>query len=134
MRILNHNLRVGLSFSENVFFLFSSIKTWNMLFISPWNILFFFLRYLDFCPDFFGHVHVGKWFDKKTKGWFQNLWCHDLGKQIIIIHILLNISRSKYNQTIKFGQLTENNIKIFFIRNHAENEARKLIPDLFLVF
>ena len=29
------------------------------------------------------------------------------GKQIITIHILPNISRSKGNQTIKFGQLIE---------------------------
>ena len=26
---------------------------------------FLLLRYLNFCPDFFGHV--GKWLDKKTK-------------------------------------------------------------------
>ena len=35
------------------------------------------------------------------------------GKQIITIHILSNISRNKSNQTIKFGQLLEYNVKIF---------------------
>ena len=33
-----------------------------------------------------------------------------LGKQIIAIHILRDISRSKDNQTMKFGQLTEYNM------------------------
>ena len=35
------------------------------------------------------------------------------GKQTIVIHILLNISRSKGNQTIEFGQLIECNMKHF---------------------
>ena len=36
---------------------------------------------------------------------------------------------------MKFGQLTEyNKINIFFFKNHAENEAGKLVPDLFLLF
>ena len=32
------------------------------------------------------------------------------GQQIIAIHILSNISRSKRNQALKSGQLTENNM------------------------
>ena len=32
------------------------------------------------------------------------------GPQTIVIHILLNISRSKSNQTLKFGQLIEYNM------------------------
>ena len=43
----------------------------------------------------------------------------------ITIHILSNILRSKGNQTMKFGQLIE---------NHGENEAGRLVPDLFFVF
>ena len=35
-----------------------------MLFISSEKLLYF-LRYLNFCHDFFGHV--GKWFDKKAQ-------------------------------------------------------------------
>ena len=34
---------------------------------------------------------------------------------------------------MKFGQLKEYN-KIFFFKNYAENEAEKLVPDLFLFF
>ena len=38
--------------------------------------------------------------------------------QTIVIHILPNISRSKDNQTIKFGQLIEyNTVNIFFSKN-----------------
>ena len=34
------------------------------------------------------------------------------GQQTIVMHILPNISRSKGNQTIKFGQLIEYNIVV----------------------
>ena len=45
------------------------------------------------------------------------------GLKTILMHILPNISQSKGNQTIKFGQLVEyNKINIFF-KNYAENEA-----------
>ena len=37
------------------------------------------------------------------------------GKQTITIHILSNLSRSKSNQTMKFGQLLENNMKNIFL-------------------
>ena len=48
------------------------------------------------------------------------------------IHILPNISQSKGNQTMKFGQLIEYN-RIFF-KAYAENEAGKLVPEVFLFF
>ena len=37
------------------------------------------------------------------------------GEQTTVTHILPNISRSKGNQTMKFGQLIECNTKIIFI-------------------
>ena len=37
------------------------------------------------------------------------------GYQTIVIHILPNISRSKGNQTMKFGQLIECNMEIIFL-------------------
>ena len=37
------------------------------------------------------------------------------GKQIIAIHILPNISRSKNNQTMKYGQLIDCNMKNIFL-------------------
>ena len=51
-----------------------------MFFISSLK-LFLFLRYLDFCPDFFGHV--GKRFHKKAK---VNLKIYDV----------YNLETSKY--------------------------------------
>ena len=39
----------------------------------------------------------------------------------ITIYILPNIPRSKGNKTMKF-----------FIKNHAENKAARLVPDLFV--
>ena len=37
------------------------------------------------------------------------------GQQAIVIYILPNIWKSKGNQTMKFGQLTDCNMKIIFI-------------------
>ena len=42
-------------------------------------------------------------------------------KQIIMIHTLLNISRSKGNLTMKFGQFIEYNMKnIFLEKSHTK--------------
>ena len=42
----------------------------------------------------------------------------------IFAHILLNISRIKDNQTIKFGQLIEHSKRnFFFLKNYAENKV-----------
>ena len=38
------------------------------------------------------------------------------GLQAIVIHILPNILRSKGNQTMKFDQLLDYNMRIIFIR------------------
>ena len=37
------------------------------------------------------------------------------GSETVVIHILHNISRSKNNQTMKFGQLIERNMRNIFI-------------------
>ena len=55
------------------------------------------------------------------------------GLQTITIHILSNISRSKGNQ-MKLGQLIEYNKRNIFLQIYAENKARRLVPDLFLIF
>ena len=56
------------------------------------------------------------------------------GLQTIAIHILPNISQSKGNQTMKFGQLIEYNKRNTFLQKYAKNEAGRLVPDLFLFF
>ena len=35
---------------------------------------------------------------------------------------------------MKFGLLTEYNMKQFYFKNHAENEAGRLVPGLFWFF
>ena len=52
------------------------------------------------------------------------------GLQTIAIHILPNISQSKGNQA-NICNITR---EILFFKNYAENEARRIIPDLFLFF
>ena len=47
-------------------------------------------------------------------------------KRTIAMHILLNISRSKGNQIMKFSQLTEYNMGNIFLENHTQNVVEKL--------
>ena len=51
------------------------------------------------------------------------------GKQTIPIHILTNISRSKTNQAMKFGQLTEYN----FLKNHTKMSSRNYSQTFFKI-
>ena len=50
------------------------------------------------------------------------------GKQTIAIHILPNISRSKGNQTMKFGQLIEYNMRNIFVEKSYTKCAGETIP------
>ena len=55
------------------------------------------------------------------------------GQQIITVNTILpTISRSKGNQTLKFGWLIECNM--IFFRYHTENEPGTLVLDPFLFF
>ena len=53
---------------------------------------------------------------------------------MITIHILSNISRSKDNQTIKFGQLLKYNMKKLISKNHTQNVVGKVVPGPFLKY
>ena len=55
-------------------------------------------------------------------------------KQIITIHILPNISRSKDNLRMKFGQLVVYNMIIFFLKSHIQNVMEKLVSESFLKY
>ena len=54
------------------------------------------------------------------------------GKQTIAIYVLPNISKSKCNQTIKFGQLIEYNMKNIFLENYTQTVVEKLFLDPFI--
>ena len=49
------------------------------------------------------------------------------GWQIIAIHILPNISRSKDNQIIKFCQLIEYNVRNIFVKKSCTKRERETI-------
>ena len=53
------------------------------------------------------------------------------GLQTIAIHILPNISQSKGDQTMKFGQSIEFTKRNIFLQKLSRKEARRLVPDLF---
>ena len=48
--------------------------------------------------------------------------------------MLPNISQSKGNKTKKLGQLIEYNNRNIFLQTFTEDEAGRLVPDLFLFF
>ena len=50
------------------------------------------------------------------------------GSQAIAIHIFTNISRSKGNQAMKFGQLIEYNMKNIFLEKSYTKCGRETIP------
>ena len=60
---------------------------------------FLFSRYLDFCPDFSGHEENS--LIRKLRP-ISKFMTSQTGKLIITIRILLSISRSRGNQTMKF--------------------------------
>ena len=54
------------------------------------------------------------------------------GKQTIGIHMLLNISRSKDNRTMKFGQLIQYNMRNIFLDKSYTNVMEKIFSNPFL--
>ena len=50
------------------------------------------------------------------------------GKQTIAIHIFPNISSSKSNQTIKFGQLIEYNLRNIFLEKSCTKYCGETSP------
>ena len=50
------------------------------------------------------------------------------GQQTIAIHILPNISRSKGNQAMKFGQLIEYNMRNIFVEKSYARCAWETVP------
>ena len=54
------------------------------------------------------------------------------GKQIITIHILSNMLRSKDNQTMNFFQLIKCNREIIYLKNRTQRRVEKRVPDPFI--
>ena len=72
-----------------------------------------FWRYLHLCLDFLVML---------KNGLIRKLWLiskflmSHTRQEIITMHILPNIARSKYNQTMKFGQLIKYNMNNIFLK------------------
>ena len=61
----------------------------------------------------------------------SNSMTSQLGWQTIVIYIFTNISKSKDNQAIEFGQLIEYNIRNIFLEKLKTKCGRETIPKLF---
>ena len=92
------------------------------------NVFRYMLKYLHFCPDFLimkknGSIrnlrHISKFMTSQT------------AEQIMAIHELSKILRSKSNQKIKFGQLIECNIKNIFLENWCAKWGKGASPRSF---
>ena len=55
-------------------------------------------------------------------------------KQMIKIHILPSISRSKDNQAMKFRQLIEYKVRNSFVQKSIKGDVGRLVPDIFVLF
>ena len=55
-------------------------------------------------------------------------------QQIVTIHILPNILRSKGNQTIKLSQCIKFCVRNIFFQKSCKNDVERLVPNLFLFF
>ena len=75
-------------------------------------ITLFILKIITFLPRLFGHVGLD--LVRKIRLTSKLMTSHP-GLQTIAIHILPNISHSKGNQTMKFGQLIEYNKRNIFV-------------------
>ena len=53
-------------------------------------------------------------------------------QQIVLIYILLNISRSIDNQSLKYGQLIEHNMWNIFLAKSSANWTDEASPRLFI--
>ena len=75
------------------------------------------------------------WLCRKTAWLISKFMTLRTGQQIITMHILSNISRSKGNQTIKFGQLIECSMNSIFLEKlHTKCGGEPSQKSLFLFY
>ena len=86
----------------------------------------FVFEIFTFLPWHFGYVKNGL----TRKLWLiLKIMTSQTGPQIITIHMLPNISRSKDNQAKKFGLWKNVTWEIFFLKNHTQKVVGNLVPD-----
>ena len=65
----------------------------------------------------------------ERQGPFQNLWCRNLrNKQLQYPYCPIS-QKVKTNQTMKFGQLIEYDMRNIFLQTHTQNIVKKQFPD-----
>ena len=57
-----------------------------------------------------------------------------IGPQTVTINILVDVSKRRKNQTMKFGQLMEYNVRNISLKKLWEKKAGRLVPNLFVFF
>ena len=84
------------------------------------NAFYFLLLFVRFFSWLFGHV------------WQLDLWNKANFKlYVVTIHTLLNISRSKCNQAMKFDHLIEHNVKNIFLEKSYTKCGGETVPRSF---
>ena len=94
----------------------------------PYN-LFLFSKYFNFCLDF---LVIQKNALIKTIRLISKFVTSQPGKETFAMHILPSISKSKGNQTMKFGQLINITWGTFFFKKHTQIVLEILFPGPFL--
>ena len=88
-----------------------------------------FSKYLNFCLDFsFMQENDLIWRNRLASEFIVS----QPGYQTVAIQVLSNVSRSKGNETMKFGQLKSLTSEILFFKNHTQNVVEKPFWDPFL--
>ena len=90
--------------------------------------LFSFSRYLNFCLDFL--IMQQNNLIRKIR-LISNFMTSQPGQQTIIIHVFTNILGSKGNQTMKFGNLIEYNMRNVFLEKSYTKYGGETSPRLF---
>ena len=106
---------------------FQFLATENPLKIMK-NAFYFTLKAIfvfNFCLDFLVIYKNGL---IKKISFILKVMMSQLGKKTISIHILPNISRTKGNQTIKFGQLRKCNTRNIFVEKSYAKCGGKIVP------
>ena len=85
----------------------------------------FVLKIFKLLAWLFGHVSTS-WI-KKIK-LLSNFMTSQPGEQIIVIHMLPNISRSKDNETMKFAHLIDCNIRNIFLEKSSSKRCGETSP------
>ena len=91
--------------------------------------VFSFSRYLNFC---LGILVIGKNDPIKMVRLLSKFMKSQPEKQTTAIHILSNISRSKCDEVMKFGQLIEYNMRNIFLEKSTQSVVKNLFLDSFL--